>query len=386
MTGAAGRAKIDPNDPRALGICDRCGFLYNLRTLRFQWLYAGTGMINVHQLVCPTCYDRPNEQLRAIVLPPDPPPKYDIRPEPYSVDERNEYELRPPIGADDMFAGVSGMSSALLMLPQIIGAIAGVSGMSSALRLLLQITASIAGVGVINAELLRTLVTLNNIAVQQFTANGTYTPTPGMVACLVIGTGAGGGSGGAACQNFVTGSEASGGAGGGGATCFELFTAAQIGASQAVTIGAGGTAGANTGTAGGNGGDTTLGALFTAGGGLGGAGSGNVPDGTSVSGSSGAGGAASGGFINIPGGGGRSILEGLGTAQKSVGGGSFWGTPATAGTVFDVTVNQAQAGVAGTGFGCGAQGGYMVQSNATQTDQPGAVGSAGYMFILEFLS
>lgn len=343
-------------------------------------------MINRHLRVCSTCYDQPQQQLRAITLSPDPRPVYQPRPEEFEVDEKNEYALNKILGKVAMFAGGADMSAVLGVLPQIIGVFDGISDMASVLFYLAQMSVSVDGVSAMDAELTRILVTLNNIAVQQFTANGTYTPTTGMVACLVISTGGGGGSGGAACQNFVTGSEASGGAGGGGATCIELFTAAQIGASQAVTIGAGGTAGANTGTDGGSGGDTTLGALHTAGGGLGGAGSGNVPDGTSVNGSSGAGGAASGGFINIPGGGGRSMLEGLGTASKSVGGGSFWGTPNTAGTVFDVNVNQAQAGVAGTGFGCGAQGGYMVQSSSTQTDQAGAAGSDGYMFILEFLS
>lgn len=47
-------------------------------------------MINKQVLVCPNrCYDQPQEQLRAIVLPPDPPPVWQPRPEQYLVDEDN---------------------------------------------------------------------------------------------------------------------------------------------------------------------------------------------------------------------------------------------------------------------------------------------------------
>lgn len=107
-----------------------------------------------------------------------------------------------------------------------------------------------------------------------FTANGTYTPTSGMDFCIVEAVGGGGGSGG-----LNTGGTTQSSAGGGsGAYVRVRLTAAQIGASQSVTIGAAGTAGSAAGGNGGNGGATTLGSIFSAGGGAGGGG--NVSFGT----------------------------------------------------------------------------------------------------------
>lgn len=99
-----------------------------------------------------------------------------------------------------------------------------------------------------------------------FTASGTFTPDAKMVECDVTGWGGGGAGGGA----ILTGvGVLSGGTGGnGGAKAEVKLTAAQIGASQAVTIGAGGT-GVN-GAAGNAGGNTTLGTLLSAKGGEGG--------------------------------------------------------------------------------------------------------------------
>lgn len=44
-------------------------------------------MINLRLLVCNKCLDAPTDQLRTIVLPPDPPPVYNARPEAYTLDE-----------------------------------------------------------------------------------------------------------------------------------------------------------------------------------------------------------------------------------------------------------------------------------------------------------
>ena len=82
-----GRAQVDTSSPSAFGVCDRCGFLYNLKDLQWQFQYAGVGLINLQILVCDTCLDIPQPQLQAIVLPADPPPVYNARPEPYVIDE-----------------------------------------------------------------------------------------------------------------------------------------------------------------------------------------------------------------------------------------------------------------------------------------------------------
>lgn len=81
-----GSARIDPRNPSALGICDRCSFLYNLRDLSYQFAWAGTKLINTRLRVCKKCLDRPNEQLRARILPPDPVPVADPRPENYAAE------------------------------------------------------------------------------------------------------------------------------------------------------------------------------------------------------------------------------------------------------------------------------------------------------------
>jgi hypothetical protein len=69
-----GRAQVSPSSPRAAALCDRCGFVYNHYKLRWQFDWAGASMINKRLLVCDRCYDEPQEQLRAIVIPADPVP------------------------------------------------------------------------------------------------------------------------------------------------------------------------------------------------------------------------------------------------------------------------------------------------------------------------
>ena len=69
-----GRAQTDPTRPAAYGVCDRCGFLYNLRDLSWQFDYAGIGLLNYRILVCEPCYDTPQQQKRPVILPADPLP------------------------------------------------------------------------------------------------------------------------------------------------------------------------------------------------------------------------------------------------------------------------------------------------------------------------
>jgi hypothetical protein len=69
-----GRARVSASSPQAAGVCDRCGFVYQHCTLQFQYDWAGASMINKRILVCRMCYDDPQTQLRAIVVPADPMP------------------------------------------------------------------------------------------------------------------------------------------------------------------------------------------------------------------------------------------------------------------------------------------------------------------------
>ena len=54
--------------------------VYNLSRLRYQFDWSGAKLINRRVKVCPTCLDRPQEQLRTIRMTPDPLPVRDPRP------------------------------------------------------------------------------------------------------------------------------------------------------------------------------------------------------------------------------------------------------------------------------------------------------------------
>lgn len=68
------------SDPRAIGECDRCGFVYFHNELRRQMLQTQSGMVWSGWLVCPKCMDRPNPQERVPRLKPDPVPIRHPRP------------------------------------------------------------------------------------------------------------------------------------------------------------------------------------------------------------------------------------------------------------------------------------------------------------------
>lgn len=81
-------AEVDPDNPRAWGVCDRCGMTWNLDQLQWQYAYQGsTQPQNTRFLVCPSHLDPLNPQDMPVILPPDPVPVYNARPEPYALDE-----------------------------------------------------------------------------------------------------------------------------------------------------------------------------------------------------------------------------------------------------------------------------------------------------------
>lgn len=83
----AGRARTNASNPQAHAICDRCGFRYNHINLQWQFDWRGSALQNLRVLVCKRCNDTPDEQLRSIIIPPDPPPIINARVEPFTVDE-----------------------------------------------------------------------------------------------------------------------------------------------------------------------------------------------------------------------------------------------------------------------------------------------------------
>lgn len=209
-----------------------------------------------------------------------------------------------------------------------------------------------------------------------FLANGTYTPTAGVKYLYFEIQGAGGAGGPAAVT--AASQFSCGGGGASGAYGKGILTAAQIGSSQAITVGVGGVGSTsnvgNVGTA------TSIGALATASGGAGGIGSGAVASGaTSVAVGGSAGLATTGAsIINSSGQSGATgfitgigVVSGLG-AGSGVGGGMGGGNAAGAG----------QAGSNGTAPGAG--GGGSGNNVSTATIRQGGSGANGAVFIWEF--
>lgn len=92
----SGRAKTSASHPEAFGVCDRCGIWYNFVNLQWQFDWRGAALQNLRILVCSTCMDEPQEQLRAIVVPADPVPIVNARTENYVGDETNYRAISAP--------------------------------------------------------------------------------------------------------------------------------------------------------------------------------------------------------------------------------------------------------------------------------------------------
>lgn len=85
-----GRARVNPNHPVSFAVCDRCSFWYSITDLSWQFQYAGPSLQNLHLLVCRDCLDIPQPQLKPRILPPDPMPTLNARPENFLIDDYNE--------------------------------------------------------------------------------------------------------------------------------------------------------------------------------------------------------------------------------------------------------------------------------------------------------
>ena len=76
-----GRARLDPTAPSAFAICDTCSFEFLRSDLYADKQWYGTRIQDTGYLVCDRCLDKPQEQLRTIILPPDPIPVSQPRPD-----------------------------------------------------------------------------------------------------------------------------------------------------------------------------------------------------------------------------------------------------------------------------------------------------------------
>lgn len=233
-------------------------------------------------------------------------------------------------------------------------------------------TAKLADGSVTSAKLSFPIDYLRLSNIQVFTSSGTYTPTGNMRICIVEAVGGGGGGGGVSSSSSTAGR--GGGGGGGGGYFKRILTAADIGASKSVTIGAGGSGGAAGGN-GGNGGTTSFATFGTATGGIGGtAGS------LGASSSGGAGGLGSGGNINASGGTG---LTGIAVnnanwgAQGGNGGKSILGIQGS-GVYVGGNSNTGESGLCFGGGGAGAS------SSLGAGGASGGSGANGIVIVTEF--
>lgn len=178
----------------------------------------------------------------------------------------------------------------------------------------------------------------------RFTANGSWTCPPGVTTIWVTASAGGGGGGGS------NGTANGGEGGGGGAGLFEIALTVVPGTAYPIVVGIGGTAGA-AGNSGGIGGVTSMGTLFSLGGGVGGSftGQGNGNGGSVSLVSGGSPGGAGADFFGLSGGpGGGSILgAGGGTRTNAGQPGVGYGGGGGGGTVFSTTAQPGGAGAPG---------------------------------------
>jgi hypothetical protein len=201
----------------------------------------------------------------------------------------------------------------------------------------------------------------SDFTIKVIPTSGTWTKPTGLVKAVVISTGGGAGGGAAAGSDH-----SAAGGGGAGGTVIELFNAADLGATETVTIGAGGA----SATGGGN---TTFGSTHTASGGSAGASTTNNTGATGTAVQGGSGGAAANGLLNLVGGGGNAgSVEVVSAAVGGTGGASFWGGGAEGG-------NDGSGGNAGS-YGAGGGGG----GNIGGSTRVGGAGKDGVVVVIEF--
>lgn len=212
--------------------------------------------------------------------------------------------------------------------------------------------------------------------ITRFTSSGVFTRDPLSIYAIVRAVGGGGSAGGAAATVAGQVSVASSGASG---TYLEvMLTAAQIGNSQSITIGAGGGA-AGGGVNGANGGSVSMGALFTCPGGAGGLSSpaGNLA--TTVGASASATAAVATGVIikSLQGQGSGSAYGSFGVLYSFSSAGS---NPLGNGPPGGVA-GTSSASLSGNGFGSGSRGAI---NQGIAAAAPSVPGQQGAMIITEY--
>jgi hypothetical protein len=228
------------------------------------------------------------------------------------------------------------------------------------------------------------LICVRAVRKQVFTTSGTYTPDANLIAATIECVGGGGGGGGSIVSSAI--GQYGGGGGGGGGYSRLYASAATIGASKAVTIGAagsGGAAGANNGTAGG---DTSVGTLC-----IGKGGSPGAYCGAGQFGAGALGGVAGTGDVTATGASGGTgfwttlAYTSVGLSISGFGGGSPFGGGGIAVQNGAGSLG-ATAGGAATGYGGGGAGAYSQTQSTNTISAAGGNGSAGIVVITEYCS
>lgn len=228
-----------------------------------------------------------------------------------------------------------------------------------------------------------------SVKITTFTSGGTFTADTNLEYAIVECIGGGGGGGG---SGGITGAGISiGQSGSSGTYSRGTFSKATIGASQSITIGAGGSGGiagsGGTGSNGQDGGDTSFGSLLIASGGNGG--NGTVFDSTFVSQVGAAGSSSStGASLTVPGGSGGtgwgSIIGTSAIAISGAGGSSFYAGGSQT-TQISTTTNTSSSGPNAVAYGGGASGGIAATTSTNQDGGDGGTAFAGLCIVTEYI-
>lgn len=81
-------ARVDPTNPKGWATCMRSGMIGNAENLIVQTEWRGLKVLPTGTLAYAPYIDKPQRQLGANILTPDPQPLKNARPEQYPVDEQ----------------------------------------------------------------------------------------------------------------------------------------------------------------------------------------------------------------------------------------------------------------------------------------------------------